>query len=134
MKKLIDEKKAAYHLQEHLILENEDGTFEYMSWHMDPKTGKLSWIQGKAAMMNDALFLEGITSEGDEKAIETEMELKYELNQLPKWDNTKYYGVIVDGISAGRMQYSETGAPVQKNEEDYQELKNMLREHGVSLL
>ena len=53
-----------------------------------------------------------ITSEGEEETIETQLELKYELNQLPNWEKTKYYGVIVGEQYGGQVNYCETGIPV----------------------
>jgi len=134
MKEHIGDKKAAYHLNEYVILEDEDGTYEYVSWDPDKKTGKLSWIRGIAVMLEDILCMTSITSDGDEEAFETEFELKIELEQLPKWDKTKYYGIVLQDANAGRFKYSEKGAIVQKDGEDYKALQETFKTQGITLL
>jgi hypothetical protein len=57
----------------------------------------------------------------------------FELNQLPKWDKTKYYCAIIAGEFAALPQYCETGKPLTKGEEDYNAVKEMLEKHGAVL-
>jgi hypothetical protein len=131
MRKLFADKDFIYHLQEHAILENEDGTYEYVAW--DTKGEKLSWIQGQAIVIEDVLCLISLTSEGEEESIETPLELEYELNQLPKWDKTKYYCVVVGGQQAALLKYCETGEPLDEGENEYSVVKELLHKHGVRL-
>jgi len=134
MKELLSNSKHAYHLSEYLILENEDGAYEYMTWQPDEKTKKLSWIRGEAEILGDVLGLTRITSEGVEESMETPLEVNYEFDQLPKWDKTKYYCVIMLGQNAGILCYSETGSRVDENGEDYKTAGDILKEQGVVLL
>jgi hypothetical protein len=134
MRKLLADKEHVYHLHEYAILENGDGTYDYMAWETNKESRTLTWIRGESSILDDVLCLRSIASEGEEEAIKTSEELSDELQSLPKWDKTKYYGVIIADSSAGRMNYCETGRPVQKDGEDYQTIKNRLVKHGVRLL
>lgn len=131
MRKLFADKEHVYHLQGHAILESEDGTHEYVAW--DSKDDKLSWIRGKAVIVEDVLCLTSITSEGEEESVETPLELEYELNQLPKWDETKYYCVVVGGGQAALMKYCETGELLDAGKDEYNAMQAMLKKHGVTL-
>jgi hypothetical protein len=131
MIKLLADEKAAYHLQEHAIVENEDGTYEYVSW--DLKGDKLFWIRGGAIILEDVLGLTSITSEGEEKGIETQLELKYELGQLPVWDKTKYHCVITGAQYGSLLKYCDTGDLVKKEEQDYKMIQKKLAAQGVTL-
>ncbi|MBE9581769.1 MAG: hypothetical protein IMF18_09135 [Proteobacteria bacterium] len=124
-------KEHAYHLQEHAILENEDGTYEYMAW--DTKGEKLSWIRGQAKILGDVLGLTSITSQGEEETIETQLELKYELSQLPEWDKTKYYCVITQESLGGLLKYCGTGKFVMKGEQEYKAVQEKLKTYGVHI-
>ncbi len=134
MSKLLPDREHVYHLHEYAILENDDETYEYMAWETDKKSDKLKWIRGKATTLENILCLRSITSEGEEEAAKTSEELSKELETLPKWDKTKYYGVIVNQEYAARFNYCKTGRPVQKDAEDYQTIKDRLLKHGVILL
>jgi hypothetical protein len=134
MKKLLADKEHVYHLHEYAILENDDGTYEYIAWDANREGGNLSWIRGNANILEDILCLRNITSEGKEETVETPLEVKEELHQLPKWDKTEYYGVIIADSSAGRMKYCETGRPVKRDKEEYQTIKTTLIRYGVELL
>jgi hypothetical protein len=131
MIKLLADEKAAYHLQEHAIVENEDGTYEYVSW--DLKGDKLFWIRGGAIILEDVLGLTSITSEGEEEDIETQLELKYELSQLPTWHKTKYYCVITGAQYGTLLKYCDTGDFVKKEEQDYEMIRKKLAAHRVTL-
>lgn len=129
MRKLLADEKTVYHLQEHAIVENEDGTYEYVSW--DLKEDKPSWIRGEAKILGDVLGLTSITSEGEEEAMETSLELKYELSQLPDWDKTKYYCVTTQAGYGGLVKYCDTGDFVKKGEQEYKTVQEKLATHGV---
>jgi hypothetical protein len=129
--KLLADEKTVYHLQEHVIVEKKDGTYEYVSW--DSKNDKLSWIRGRAVILGDVLGLTTITSEGEEEAIETPLELKYELSQLPDWDKTKYYCVITQASYGGLVKYCDTGHFVKKGEQEYKTVQEKLATHGVAI-
>jgi len=131
MRKLLTDEKSVYHLQEHAIVEKDDGTYEYVSW--DSKRDKLSWIRGGAIILENVLGLTSITSEGEEKGIETQLELKYELGQLPAWDKTKYYCVITGAQYGSLLKYCDTGDFVKKGEQDYKMIQKKLAAHGVTL-
>jgi hypothetical protein len=126
---LADEKKV-YHLYDHAIVENENGTYEYVAW--DSKSEKLSWIRGEARILGDVLSLTSITAEGEEKSIETSLELRYELQQLPKWDKTKYYCVVIQQYG-GLLKYCDTGEFVMKGKQEYEMIKKELAEYKVFL-
>jgi hypothetical protein len=134
MRKLLADKKHVYHLHEYAILENGDGTYDYIAWETDKESGKLKWIRGESSILDDILCLRSIASEGEEEAIKTSEELSDELQSLLRWDKTKYYGVIVDEKYAGRFNYCKTGRPVQKGGEDYLTIKDRLVKHGIRLL
>ena len=129
MTKLLADKERAYHLQEYAIWQNEDGTYQYKAW--DSKDEKLSWITGAARIVEDVLCVMSITSEGEEEGIETEFELKVELHQLPKWDKTKYYCVVVAEQEAALIKYCDSGKSLEIGEDDYNAAKGMLLKHGL---
>jgi len=131
MTKLLADKDRAYHLQEYAIWQNEDGDYQYRAW--DSKDEKLSWITGPARIVEDILCLMSITSEGQEESIETEFELKVELHQLPKWDKTKYYCVVVGDQRAALIKYCDTGKFVQIDQDDYHAARQMLEKGGLVL-
>lgn len=134
MSNVFEGNDSMYHLHGYAIFENEDdGSLNYQAWDEDKETGKLSWIRGEAYILEDILALRGITSEGQEESAETLLELKVALTQLSDWDKTKYYGIVMDDNLAARMMYSQTGKPVQKTGEDYQEIKKTLQAYGVAL-
>ena len=130
MRKLLADKEHEYHLHEYAVVENEDGTCEYIAW--DSKGEKLSWIRGEAKILRDVLGLTSITSEGEEENIETPLELKYELSQLPNWDKTKYYCVITQRYG-GLLKYCATGKFVMKGEQEYKTVQEKLATHGVTI-
>jgi hypothetical protein len=129
IKSFVDNERV-YHLQEYAIVENEDGAYEYVSW--DLKDDKLSWIRGRAVILGDVLGLTSITSEGEEESIETPLELKYELSQLPNWDKTKYYCVITQRYG-GLVKYCATGKFVMKGEQEYKTVQEKLATCGVTI-
>ncbi len=131
MRRLLEQEKTVYHLQEHAIVENEDGTYEYVAW--DSKSDKLSWIRGRAIILGDVLGLVSIASEGEEETIETPLELKYELSQLPPWNKTKYYCVITQARFGSLLKYCDTGNFVKKGEQEYQEVQKKLAAQGVTI-
>jgi hypothetical protein len=131
MIKLLADEKTVYHLHEHAIIENEDGTYEYVSW--DLKTDKPSWIRGGAIILEDVLGLVSMASEGEEEDIETQLELKYELSQLPNWDKTRYYCVITGAQYGTLLKYCDTGDFVKKEEQDYEIIRKKLAAHRVTL-
>jgi hypothetical protein len=131
MTKLLAHKERAYHLQEYAIWQNEDGTYQYKAW--DSKDEKLSWITGKAKIVEDVICLMSITSEGQEESVETEFELKVELHQLPKWDKTKYYCVLLGEQEAALIKYCDSGKSLEIGQDDYNAAKEMLQKHGLEL-
>ncbi len=131
MRKLLPEKEKVFHLHEYAVWEGEDEFYGYMSW--DDKEDKLTWISGKGMILEDVLCLTSIASEGEEETFKTKLDVEFELNQLPKWDKTKYYCIIVGGEQAVLPQDCETGKRVKKGEEDYDTVKEMLEKHGVTL-
>jgi hypothetical protein len=131
MIKLLADEKTVYHLQEHAIIENEDGAYEYVSW--DLKGDKPSWIRGGAIILEDVLGLVSIASEGEEEDIETQLELKYELGQLPDWDKTKYYCVITRAQYGSLLKHCDTGDFVKKGDKEYKTIQDRLAAHGVTL-
>jgi hypothetical protein len=132
MRKLLVDKDNVFQLGEHAVWENEDGSYDYMTW--DTKPEKLSWISGKAVILEEVLCLTIIASEGEEETFQSRQDLEFELNKLPKWDKTKYYCVVIGGTRATLIKYSETGTPLKSEEEDFKAAKQMLEKHGVMLL
>ena len=132
MRKLLPEKRKVFHVQEHAVWENEDGTYEYMTWDTKPK--KLSWISGRAVILEDVLCLTIVASEGEEKTFQSWQDIEFELNKLPKWDKTKYYCVVIGGTQATLIKHCETGTPLKGEEEDFRAAALMLEKHGVELL
>ena len=132
MRKLLPDKGNLFQLQEHAVWENEDGSYEYMAW--DPKPEKLSWISGKAIIVEDVLCLTRVISEGEEENLQSRQEVESELNKLPKWDKTKYYCVILGGTRATLIKDSATGTLLKSGEEDFEAAERMLKKNGVTLL
>ena len=131
MRKLLTDKENVFHLQEYAVWRNENGTWEYMAW--DDKGGNLIWIGGGAMIVEDVFCLLSIESDGEEENVETKLDVEFELNQLAKWEKTKYYCVVLGRQLATLIQYCETGKPVKPEDEDYQAAKKMLAKHGVML-
>jgi len=131
MLKQLAAETTIYHLHEHAIIENEDGTYEYVSW--DFKDDKPSWIRGGAIILEGVLGLVSIASEGKEEEIDTDLELKYELGQLPVWDKTKYYCVITGAEYGSLLKYCDTGAFVKKGDKEYKIIQDRLAAHRVTL-
>jgi len=132
MRELLAREKTVYHLQEYAIVENKDGTYDYVAW--DSKSDKLSWIRGEAKILGDVLGLTSIMSEGKEDSIETLLEIKYELSQLPNWDKTKYYCVITLERHGGLVKYCDTGEFVKEGEHEYKTVQAELAVHGIAIL
>jgi hypothetical protein len=133
MKKRFANKKSAFRLQDYAILENNDGTLEYMQWETDKKTGKLSWIRGNAMILGDVLALTSITEEAEEQTFKTEKDVRKALKKLPDWwDKTTYYCVLLGG-QACLTHYCVSGKTVEENSEAFGKLKTVLLEHGVVL-
>jgi hypothetical protein len=128
--KLLGDKGPVYHLQEYAVSGCEDGTYEYVAW--DARGDKLSWIRGEARIVGGVLCLSNITSEGEEQSMETLFEVKCELHQLPKWDKTKYYCVVV-GEQAALIKDCDTGELLEHDGEAFRMARKMLKEHGVTL-
>ena len=116
-------------MQEYAIWHNEDGSYQYKAW--DTKDEKLSWISGQARIIEDVFCLMSITSEGEEESVETKFELKVELDQLPRWDKTKYYCVVIGNQQAALIKYCNTGKSLKIGQDDYNAAKEMLRKHGL---
>jgi hypothetical protein len=99
VRKLLTGDKHVYHMREYAIVENDNGTYEYVAW--DSKGGKLSWIRGEARILEDVLALTRITSEGEEETLKTIKEVRKELKKLPDWwGKTKYYCVVLGQFAA----------------------------------
>lgn len=131
MRKLLPEKEKVFHLHEYAIWKEEDPFYGYMSW--DAKDDKLTWVSGRGMILEDVLCLTSIASSGEEETFKTKLDVEFELNQLPKWDQTKYYCIILGGELAVLPQYCETGEPVKTGEEDYDTVREMLRQHRATL-
>ncbi|MBW1856475.1 MAG: hypothetical protein JRD47_03800 [Deltaproteobacteria bacterium] len=132
IKSLLD-RQNTYHLQNYAILENEDNTYEYVGWDPDKKTKEFSWIRGKAAVLDDILCFGSITSDGKEEAIETQLELDYELQKFPKWDKTKYFCVVLGGSDASLLKFCDTGDFAKKGTEEYKTAQESLKKYRVNL-
>lgn len=136
MKSLIPDPAHAYHLQQYAILEGDDGTFEYVGWDIDSKLRKseqVSWIKGNAAVVEDILCLGSITEEGEEKEIESALELDYELQKLRKWDKSKYYCVVLGGKQASLLKQTDTGDLVDQDSPEFQTAQKTLEKSGINL-
>ena len=132
MRKLLLEKETVFHLQEHAVWENDDGSYEYRSW--DSKSEALTWLSGIAIVVENLLCLTVPRSEGEEESIKSIQEVEFELNRLPKWDKTKYYCVLVlGGKVAALIKHCDTGEPLEAGEKDYNTAKMMLEKLGVEL-
>ena len=131
MRKLLTGDKHVYHMREYAIVENDNGTYEYVAW--DSKGGKLSWIRGEARILEDILTLTQITSEGEEETLQTMKEVRKELKKLPDWwGKTKYYCVVLDQFAA-MVKSCTTGEPLQEGGEEYKMVQDVLRRYGVVL-
>jgi hypothetical protein len=128
---VLADKEHVCHLQEYAVLENEDGTYEYVTW--DVKGEKLSWIRGQANILEDVFCLRNITSEGEEETMESPLEVKYELNQLPKWNKTKYYCVVIGEQQAALIKHCDTGELLDPDSKEYSAVKKMFEKFGVTL-
>jgi len=128
---VLADKEDVCNLQEYAILENEGGTYEYVTW--DVKGEKLSWIRGQASILEDVFCLRNITLEGEEETMETPLEVKYELNQLPKWNKTKYYCVVIGEQQAALIKHCDTGELLDPDSEEYSVVKKMFDKFGVTL-
>jgi hypothetical protein len=134
MKRRFADKKSACRLRELAILENHDGTYEYMQWHKDKKTGRLSWIKGNARILGDVLALESITAEGAEESFQTVKETRKALKKLPAWQGiTNYYCVLI-GRQASLINHCASGKPLDKNDQEFVKQKAAFRQHGIVLL
>jgi hypothetical protein len=136
MKSVIPDPESAYHLQQYAIVEGNDGNYEYIGWDTDSKlkkTESLSWIRGKAAMVEDILCLGSITSEGEEEEIETKLELDYELRKLPKWDKSKYYCVVLGGRQASLLKSTDSGDLIGPDAPEYKAAQETLKKSGIEL-
>jgi hypothetical protein len=131
MRKLLPDKEKVFHLHEYAVWEGEDEFYGYMTWN--DKGEVLTYVTGKGMIIEDVLCFASIASEGDEATFKTKPDVDFELNQLPKWDKTKYYCAIIAGEFAALPQYCETGKPLKKGEEDYNAVKEMLEKHGAVL-
>jgi len=131
MRKLLIDEKNVYHMREYAIVENDDGTYEYVGW--DLKGKKLSWIRGKAKVFGNVLAFTKITSEGEEEELETMKEVRKELKKLPDWwGKTKYYCIVLDHY-ATMLQSCVAGKPLHQEEEEYKTVRAMLQQHGIVL-
>jgi hypothetical protein len=132
MRKLLIDKENVFQLGEHAVWENEDGSYDYMTW--DTKPEKLSWISGKAVILEEVLCLTVIASEGEEESFQSPQEIEFELNKLPKWDKTKYYCVVIGMTEATLIKYSKTGTLLESEGEDFKAAQEILHKNGVTLL
>jgi hypothetical protein len=128
---LLADQEHVCNLQEYAILENDDGTYEYVTW--DARGEKLSWIRGQAAILEDVLCLRNITSEGKEERLDSPLEVKYELNQLPKWNKTKYYCVVIGEKQAALVKQCDTGELLDPDSKEYCAVRKMFEKFGVAL-
>lgn len=134
MKRIFADKKSAYRLREYAILENHDGTYEYMLWDKDKKTGELSWMKGNARILGDVLALESISAEGAEQSFQTVKEARKALKKLPDWwDKTKYCCVLI-GKQASLTNHCASGKLLDKDDKEFARLKTALRQYGVVLV
>ena len=132
MRKLLLEKDKVFHLQEHAVWKNDDGSYNYMSW--DSKPEKLTWVSGIAIVVENLLCLTVPQSEGEEESMQSIQEVEFELNKLPNWDKTKYYCVLVLGGSiAALIKHCDTGEPLEAGEKDYISLERLLEKFGTTL-
>ena len=131
MRKLLPDDKQAYHLREYAIVDNDDGTHEYVSWNASGQ--EVSWIRGKAKVMGDVLALTSILSEGKEEAVKTMKEVRKELKKLPAWwVKTKYYCVVLDRF-ASMVKYCTTGKSLEEEGEEFKKVQATLQSYGVVL-
>ena len=84
-------------------------------------------------IVEDVFCLKSIESDGEEKNMETRLDVEFELNQFPKWDKTKYYCVVLGDQAATLIQYCETGEAVKKEDEDFAAAREMLAKHKLIL-
>ena len=131
MRRLLVADKNVYHLREYAIVENEDGTYEYVAW--DSKGEKLSWIRGDAHILGDVLALSRITSEGEEETFKTMKEVRKELKRLPDWwGKAKYYCIVFDRFAA-MVKSCATGELLEEEGQEFKMVQSMLRNEGVVL-
>ena len=131
MRKLLADDKHVYHMREYAVVENDDGTYEYVAW--DSKGEKLSWIRGEARILGEVLALTRITSEGEEETLKTMKEVRKELKKLPDWwGKTKYYCVVL-GQFAAMVKSCITGEPLEEEGEKYKIVQDILKNYGVVL-
>jgi len=133
MQKFFSEEGTTFRLQDYTILEKKDGTYQYKGWSKDTKTGKLTWITGEAVPVEDILCLTSIQADGEEQDIETELELKVKLEELPEWEKTKYFCVVVIGTEASLLKYCGTGNFVKKESQEYKTAHEKLKKRGINL-
>lgn len=131
---VLADKEHVYHLHEFAVLESEAETYEYIGW--DAKGEKLSWSRGEASIVEDVFCLRNITSEGEEETMETPLEVKIELQQLRKWNKTKYYCVVIGGQEAALLKNCDSGELVDRDRdaEEYAVVQKMLETCGVTLV
>jgi len=130
MRRLLPDQETVYRLQQYAIIPQEDGKLEYVAWEPNRKTGELSWIKGPAVIVEDTLCLASITSEGKEENMDSVLELKYELQQLPEFDKAKYFCVVVQG-QACLLKYCGTGNPLKQGSQEFKMTQEMLQKHGL---
>ena len=132
MRRLLPNDKTVYSLQEYAIVHVEDEKFEYVAWDDKKETDGLLWIRGPAVIVEDFLCLISITADGEEENVDSRLELKYELGQLPEWDKTKYYCVVLGGNIATLMKYCGTGNPIKKGSQEFKNAQEMLQKNGIA--
>jgi len=129
--RLLPHDKTVFRMREYAIVENNDGTYEYVAW--DSKKGKVSWIRGKARILGDILALTQITSEGEEEAFKTMKSLRKEFKKLPDWwDKTKYCCVVMDNYAA-IVKHCITGKPLEENGDEFKLVQTELMRHRIVL-
>jgi len=133
MKKRFPDRKMIYHLRDYAILENQDGSHEYVSWAVDKTTKKLAWISGRAIVMGDLLALTRITTEGEEEQFGDLKEVRRALKKLPDWwEKTKYYCVVVGQFATTPCRCT-TGTAIDETSEDFRRIQDVLRANRVVL-
>lgn len=125
-------RNTAYRLQEYVIIQNNDGEYEYFAW--DFKGEKPTWIKGQTRIIDDVLGLCSITDDGEETEIDNLFELNVELGNLPEWEKTKYVCAVLATQQAVLPRYCGTGKPVKHGGEEFKNLSELLAKHGVQLM
>jgi len=131
MRRLLPNEKNLYHLQEYAIVQKDDTNYEYVAWEADKQTDELSWIRGIAVVVEDILCLAMINADGKEEEMDSMLELNYELGQLPEWDKTKYYCVVVAASLASLAKYCGTGNPLKPGSQEFKKVQEMLERNGI---